>query len=1046
MHSKFGVFLRCRRFFAVMAGAVSIWLWVGVHHIRAADFFENGFVARAWDAGRGLPQNTVNAMIRSRDGYLWLGTENGLASFDGVRFRVFGVQDGLPSSAIRALLEDHQGALWVGTLGGASCWQSGWMRSFTEKDGLAGNVINALAEDSEGSVWIGTDRGLSRWRAGRIESFGPASGLPDKSIYTLHVDRHGHLLVAVWSEGVYEYRDGKFTELPLDFPNKKRKIARCVFDDARGRLWVSAGNGVLMCREPGGEKRYTAKDGVPFAHITCMAETSAGLLCAGTFNQGLYMFLDGRFVRLQQPGMRFDDAICSLLPDDDGNLWVGTRASGLIHLMAKQLTTVAAAQGLTNEYTRSVAEAPDGTLWIASSGNAAYGLTGNRITATLVDRIPNSGGLFTFTESVLARRDGWLWAGAAEMIGAFNARGESLTFRGEDRTETIKQAANSPWLRHDNVQAMCEGANEDLWVGTRMGQLRVLHNGNFREPAAYTNSAAIVALTRGPEGTIWVGTSGAGLLCVADGPVPRLTAAPQLPSQFVLALHIDRAGTLWVGTAGSGLIGWQNGRFTDFNIREGLPDNTISQILEDDAGNLWLGGNRGIFRLRRRELEDWMEGKTKLLHPRVFGEEAGMLAEECSQGSSPNCFKSRNGLLYFTTVRGVVIIDPKRYLAADPLPEALIEDMQVNGQMFFGGKPTEEISCRDNPESVKLNDGGRLTVPAGRRDLQFDFTGLTPSAPESVRFRYRLAGLEPQWTEAGLRRTAYYSHLPPGRYRFEVMACNRDGLWNEAAAGLNLHLQPYFYETRWFQAAGLGLLALALALVVRAVSHRRLRRRLELIELQSAVEKERSRIARDIHDDFGSSLTQIALMCDLGKNLHSEAGGHFNKVADKARAVVRTLDEIVWAVNPKNDNLVRTVGYITRFGFECFQSSPIRCCQQVPSGLPKWTVHAEVRHNLFLVVKEALNNVLKHSQAAEVWLRLTLDGQAVCLEIEDNGRGFEPAETDEHRSGLRNMRTRIEGIGGTMSLVSRPGQGTKVSFKIVIPPVLAPAGDDGFSS
>ena len=347
----------------------------------------------------------------------------------------------------------------------------------------------------------------------------------------------------------------------------------------------------------------------------------------------------------------------------------------------------------------------------------------------------------------------------------------------------------------------------------------------------------------------------------------------------------------------------------------------------------------------------------------------------------------------------------------------------------------EEINF--NGKTINEDDGGgKITIPPGRGNLEIHYTGLGHAFLENLQFRYQLIGTDPDWVEAGTRRIAYYSQLPPGEYRFQVAARAGDGQWSQSQTGLALILQPHFYETWWFFASLFSLGVLALIQIVRVISHRRLQQRLHWIEMQNAVEKERSRIAKDIHDDLGANLTQVTMLSELGQTANGQPADHgqtFARIARKSRLAVQSLDEIVWAVNPRNDNLPRLVRYICRHADECFDSANIRCWQKVPEDLPHIIVGAELRHNLFLAVKEALHNVLKHSRATQLWLTIWLENDLLHIGIKDDGCGFSLTDADFTRSGLKNIKSRLAEIGGTAEFDSRPGHGTDLQFTVKLP-------------
>ena len=970
-------------------------------------------VIRAWGTEAGLPQNTVNAIVQSREGYLWLATRDGLARFDGVRFTVFGLAEGLPNVDVLALYEDRLGTLWIGTAGGGvSRLVKGRIERVTGPDQeITGDNVVAFAEDGEGSLWIGTSAGLRIWRAGRLVQNEATAALGHSPIRTLLVGRQGGMWIATARQGLFDFKDHRLMAQPGP-PGDEQINAYCLLEDRQSQLWAGVGNWKVLCRKEGVWRVYNETNGLPFAFISTLAEGADGTIWAGSLDEGLYFLQGSQFNAVKKEhGLSAND-IRSMRPDREGNLWVGTRTGGLNRLGGRKLIHCGAAQGLTNDFTRSVAESADGTLWVATTGGGLYrgGLNG-------FERfLPGEPARFyAHAESVLVTEDGSVWWGGAHAL--LSARADILT----------GCYTNQSWVVGASVTALCPSRQGGLWIGTSMGALVRFKEGEFSPIPPPVVRGAISALAEETNGCVWVGSSAGELKRLPPEGDGVLSITNGLLSYSIRTLHLDAQGALWIGTGGGGLSRWRNGRIATFTAQQGLGAHTVSQIVEDDFGYLWLGANRGIFRVSKSELEAMAVGKISFLHPRGYGANDGMPAEECSGGFCPAGLKTRSGLVCFSTVKGLVFLDPSRQDDDISPPEVLLEEVLVDGKLqpLRSGTPSEGSAVGSEVPAQKV------TVAPGGRDLEIHYTGLSFAAPEKVGFRYRLEGLDADWVEVGGRRTAYYHRLPPGNFVFHVEASNAEGRWSESGPALSVIMQPYVWQTRWFLAGALLGLVGGVAGALRYAERRRYKLRLAMVETRHAVERERLRISQDMHDHIGSMLTQVSQLSDLGlgqSGAEPAAHGLFERIGNQARAVVQALDEIIWATNPKNDNLPRFADYVSRFADEFFETSSIRCWQEIPTDLPNLGLRAEVRHNVFLAVREAFNNALKHSGASQLWLRLKLDHSRVEVEVEDNGRGFAPENAAAERNGLSNMRMRLAECGGQTQLLSAPGRGTRVRF------------------
>ena len=490
---------------------------------------------------------------------------------------------------------------------------------------------------------------------------------------------------------------------------------------------------------------------------------------------------------------------------------------------------------------------------------------------------------------------------------------------------------------------------------------------------------------------------------------------------------------MWIGTS-DGLSRIKDGKFASITTGQGLWDDTISQILEDDQGQLWFGSNRGIFRVSKEELERVADGDSTTVTPVVYGKAEGMESLECSGGFCPASLKTRDGLLWFSTVKGVVVVDPKNIPVNAVAPAVVIDELQVDDTLVAAdvNNPVPQ-----NPKSairmLKFKAGSlrnsMVTIGPGARRVEFRYSALSFTAPEKVRFRYRLEGLDSDWVDAGGRRVAEYPYLPPGQYQFRVTACNEDLVWCEREAVLALTCRPAFWQTGWFRL--LVALVVLVGWPVKLLATRRLRRRLAVVQQEHALEQERTRIARDIHDELGTLLTGISLLSDRSQthcDQPEQVAEHLQTISQRARSAVQAVDSIVWAINPQNDRFDHLANYLVQFAEDFFRLTPIRCRLDVPEAVPHFPLGTQERHHILLAVKEACNNVARHSRASEVWVRLKVDASDFSILIEDNGRGFVVGTMAEGSDGLRNMRQRMAEVGGRLDLDSEPGRGTCVKL------------------
>ncbi len=1003
------------------------WMWILFWLCNLSSFAASNpevvaeYLARTWQIEDGLPDNEVNAILQSHDGYLWVGTGNGLARFDGAHFKVFDARDvpALANNRILELVEDAQGGLWIGTSRGELLryWQGRFQNINLGNTNRA--QVTHLMLDGQNAIWVvAAQDSLIRFTADRIKTLSEATaGATNTTFY-------GTRMLSAGSQMLGQPRMTNLWEIVLDDAGKIWVISGQNLYNFQSGQWQLATKGsglTAICPRRGGGV-WLADDvklrswrvsvgsderaefgwyrGTSDAYVKVLGDDQAGTLWAGTHGNGL-LRLDsqGRWSHVVTEGPLFQGFVACIYEDQEGSLWVGCENGGLTRLKRRLVNTVRLPPTARDAYAVTISSASDGSMWIGTVGAGVF-----RWRAGQFEHFGEAQGITAWhVEVVLEDAHTNIWVGGNG--GLFNnATGKFLRVQG--------LGERAQW-----VSALFEDSEQRLWVGTH-GGLASLGNGqtNWYSREQGLIHPQIRAIAEGTKGQIWVATAFGWLYCLEHGQLRHYGKADGLESDLLVGLLAETNGVVWIAAYDKGIIRYQNGRFTTIGSREGLAANTVSHLLENPQGVLWLASERGLMRLQKKELDRYQEGQEEWLSCLLLTEADGMFSRFCSGGTQPAMARDAAGCLWVPNMKAVAVVDPQGLL---PLPaksgKLSVESLDVNGQ------------------SYPLPVNGPLRLPTGKTQIEIHYAFPNLSAPENLRFRYKLEGWDRDWIDAGNARTARYMGLPAGKYRFLCRVLGRDGEWCSAETPLLLNVVPPIWQSRWFQsAAGLGVAGLVGSLALLA-ARRRARAELVRLEREHALERERARIARDIHDELGAGLAQIGLLADLGVGNPDDAREvqrNFTDIAQRSRSTVAALDEIVWAINPSNDNLPRLADYLCRLAEECFERSTIRCHKELPAQLPVVVIHAEARHHLTLAVKEALANTLKHSRATEVWLRLDWTAPELALEVKDNGCGFEPTQVAGDGNGLRNQQDRLRRIGGELVLKSAPGQGTSISFRL----------------
>jgi signal transduction histidine kinase/ligand-binding sensor domain-containing protein len=996
--------------------------------LRSENAGAKRYVIDVWQGEKGLPQNTITGIAQTSEGYLWITTLDGVARFDGVRFRMFRAGDtpALGSGRVRFLFAGRHGELRFATQeGGVVQLKDGRFTPLPlpESKGVRSAVIQ-VAEEESGALWLSMEDGsvgcLANGHYSIVSTNWKAAGRPS---FEVRADSL-HQLWALSGSGLYRLAGESL--IPALSGRPGEYVVHCA--SRSGGWWLSAGGEVRLWR--GGQWIARAgSPGVAAESITCGIEDHGGHLWLGTTGQGLFRCdTNGAPMQFTKRDGLTSDSVRTLFEDGEGNLWVGTEDGGLDRLRLPLFTVYGLAQGLSSERITTVSEGRAGEIWAGTDG---YGL--NRLqgeTARLASEEPQAAAWRV--SAVLTDRQGRVWA-ALRSGGVFRWQGGAFAPVVGFATAGVPS------------RSLFEDSHGAVWIGQRNTRTLARVQGDtvstIELPPAMP-LADVRVMAEDKAGNVWFGTDGTGLLCWKDGQFTRFTRENGLSSDFVWALQPEPDGTLWIGTYGGGLTRLKDERAVTCTTRHGLVDDVICHIADDGRGQYWFSSNQGIFRVDKAELNQFADGRQPRIQCVAYGRSDGLPALECEGGCQPAGCRSRDGRLWFPTIRGLVVVDPADVSTTTVAPPVYIESIVVDSKVIeasdwhkdTGAQPRAGASPA--PSSARSLQPAPLEIAPGSRRFGFHYTGLNFSAPEQLRFRHKLEGVDAGWVDTGGQRDASYNQLAHGTYTFRVQACNREGVWNQAGDVLVFTVLPHFWQTGWFTALFLVTFGGVVGWSVRYVLRRRHERQVKLLQHLHALERERTRIARDIHDDLGGSLTEIGYLGALAvRDCQSLEGAReqLTRITERTRELARRLDETVWAVNPKNDSPGQLATYLCHFAREFLEPTTIRCRLDVPNSLPEVTLTAEVRHNVFLVVKEALHNAAKHSGAAELWLRLTTSGGVLIIEVSDNGRGFSVDANRETGNGLRNMAARMEDIGGELAVRSAPGEGTTICLRLPLP-------------
>lgn len=960
-----------------------------------------------WTTEHGLPQNSVEAITQTRDGYLWLTTLNGLVRYDGVRFTIFAKNEtpGIGSSRCNTLCEDAEGALWIGTeTGGVIRYRQGVFTTFTTRDGLPHNLIRRIQLGRSGEVLISTQQGSVWWRNGHFVPEGPQG----QGFQPIYLSPSG----ARWSldrNGLHEQRQGQTRHyaLFLDPRNEPERVR--FYEDHKGNLWITTTLSGAFKLTNGALENYSARLGLPPSTLIWdIIEDRDGYLWFASAELGLFRFQDGppeKAIAYTTANGLASNSVHSLYLDREGTLWFGSSISGLNRLTRQFITGYSTAQGLAGDVVHGVLEDQMGNVWAGTHSGLTKIANGvlttykpvPMTTPGVFKQLPLRG-LYALHED----RAGRLWLGGVDGLCWF-----------KDGVFTLVNRTQDIWAIYEDRQS-------NLWYGTLELGLFRLKNGvttNYTTKDGLPHNS-VRAIYEDRHGVLWLGTDG-GLATCQNGRITAIKTQDGPGNNRVWSIYEDAEGVFWLGTYEGGLFRFKDGRFTNYTKAKGLFDNGVFQILEDGRGKLWVSCFRNLYSVSKQQLNDYADGKISMISSQAYGKADGMLNPNCNGGRQPSGVKTRDGRLWFTTLKGVAVVNPEE-LPVNPLPPPVL---------------IESATLDRVPSRI---DAGLRLAP-GQSNLAIHYTALSFIKPEQVHFKYQLLAQDADWVEAGTQRTANYSYLRPGQYTFKVIAANSDGVWNTEGAQLRITVLPAFYQMWWFRLLAMLAVAGLVGLVFKRrldQAHRARQAQEEFAQrLIESQEQERKRIATELHDGLGQSLLVIKNRALLGSAVSTEAPAQeqFTEITATVGDALGEVRTIAYNLRPLHLERLGLTATLEEMLADVGGASGIEIASAIAPLDGLFTPAQEI--NLYRIVQECLNNIVKHSHATQASVIVQLREKELQLTISDDGRGFDPATKQPGQSprsglGLTGLSERVRILGGTLQLLSTPGDGAQIQITI----------------
>ena len=948
------------------------------------------YAERTWQMRDGLPEQIVQAFAQTKDRYLWIGTTGGLLRFDGARFSLYNRENtpAFSDNNIFCLMVSEDNTLWIGSEGGGLIrYHDGAFRAFSSQDGLTNSFVRSVYQDRAGRIWIGTDNGLFQLRGERFERVDNSQAIPLLAVHAIYEDREGGLWVG--GSRLVRLKDNSVVEYHLEGEASQNRV-KSLLETADGSIWVGTVSGLhRKVFAPPATSNFEKVREVA-ATVRFLRQTSDGALWIGTIGHGLYVDRDGAFSKMTAPERLPSNTVLNLFEDVEQNIWVGTQA-GMLRLSKTPVRRVALPDASDSD-AETVYEDRGADVWVAAADLFRY-----RDGKATPYRFPGISGVRI--RNVFRDHEGALWIGT-EGRGAYRQVGDRLFHY------TTKEG-----LVNNFVRAFLASNDGSVWIATDEGVSRwrsgALTNFQMSDGLCYFSTRSLL---EDRQGDIWIGTD-RGVSRLHHGRFESDVVTTALQHEKVWAIHEDSDGGLWFGTRAGGLYRWKDGKLSHYTTAQGLASNSIYELVEDRHATLWISGPNGISAVNRHELDAVAEQRARRVNLTLYGISEGLETIQMCGGEKPAGLLTTRGEVWFPSSKGPVRMSVDQPKPSEQAP-AVIDQVVSDG--------------------LQISPAGGVSLGPDTKKLELHYGVVLLRSQERVEFRYRLDGFDKDWSEASADRVAYYTNLPAGHYRFRVAAFERNNPEQIAEASLHIVQRPHFYRTAWF----LSCCILALAAAVWTIHELRLR---QLATRFQAVLGERNRLAREMHDTLIQGCASVSALLEAHSSLGPAEADAQQDLLNCARTQLRTTineaREAVWNLRKKSPSAEDLSTLLHRMTEQVSQEFAVNVECHI-SGKPFDFEQATI-HELLMVVREAIYNAVRHGRSSEVEVYVHFDAGRCDVRIHDNGAGFDTdlvSSLPAGHYGLVGMKERIARVGGDMTLSSKPGGGTDVTFSIPLGP------------